>query len=146
MAVGNDFLTETHFLRCTIGESTQEEVMIIGGQHLFEDCRIRASGPVAIRLVVSRPGANRPVAQKEIQASGKDPNVMPRYVFRRCTVESADATRRKFIVGPNVHLVLEKCKLDGLEMQVDPAAKVEYIESTLQGEPPGSPGLGQGRN
>jgi hypothetical protein len=144
MAVGNDFLTETHFLRCTIGDSVQEEVMIIGGQHLFEDCRIRATGPVAIRLVVSRPGANRPVAQKEIQASGKDPSAKPRYVFRGCTLESADATRRKFIVGPNVHLVLERCKLDGLEMQVDPSAKVEYLESTLQGAPLGNPRPGQG--
>jgi hypothetical protein len=135
MAVGNDFLTETHFLRCTMGESVQEEVMIIGGRHLFEDCTIRSSGPVAIRLIVSRPGANRPLAQREIQASGKDPNMKPQYTFRGCTLESVDAAPRGFVVGHGVNVTLEKCTLKGIRFQVDPAAQVQIIDSTLDGQP-----------
>jgi hypothetical protein len=135
MAVGNDFLTETHFLRCTIGDSVQEEVMIIGGRHLFEECRIRAAGPVALRVMVSKPGASRPLARKEIEASGKDPDMQPLYQFRHCTLESADDTPRKIVVGPNVTLTLEGCTLKGIQIEVDSAANVEIVDSTLDGKP-----------
>jgi hypothetical protein len=135
MAVGNDFLTETHFLRCTLGDSVQEELMIIGGRHLFEDCTIRSAGPVAIRLVLSRPGGNRPLALQEIQKSGKDPNMKPQYTFRGCTLESVDATPRGFVAGPNVNVSIEKCTFKGIRFQVDPAANIEVTDSTLDGKP-----------
>jgi hypothetical protein len=135
MAVGNDFLTETHFLRCTIGDSVQEEVMIIGGRHLFEECRIRATGPVALRLIVSQPGARRPLARREIEASGKDPDLQPHYQFRRCTLESIDDTPRKIVVGPNVKLTLEDCALKDIQLEVDAAANVEVVNCTLDGNP-----------
>jgi hypothetical protein len=145
MAVGNDFLTETHFLRCRIGSSVQEEVMIIGGRHLFEHCRIRASGPVAIRLVVSKPGPGRPQALKEIKASGKDPNMKPRYTFRNCTLESVDDKPRTFIVGPNVNLTIEKCTFKGIRFQVDPAANVQVTDSTVDGKALSGEALKRGR-
>lgn len=109
MAVGNDFLTETEFRRCTIGDSVQEEVMIIGGRHLFEDCTIRATGPVAVRLVLSRPGATRPMALQEIAASGKNPDRPSLYTFRNCNLESADGQPRAIVVGPGVNLSIENC-------------------------------------
>lgn len=143
MAVGNDFLTETHFLRCTIGDSVQEEVMIIGGRHLFEDCTIRAAGPVAIRLTYSRPGANRPAALKEIQMSGKDPEMKPQYTFRGCTLTSADGKPRAFVVAPNVNVTVEKCTFKGIQFQVDPAAHVRVVDSTLDGKPLTAQDLGR---
>jgi hypothetical protein len=135
MAVGNDFLTETHFLRCTIGDSVHEEIMIIGGRHVFEDCTIRAAGPVAIRLVISRPGANRPAALKEIEASGKNPDMKPQYTFRNCTLESADGMQRAFVVGPKVNVTIERCRLNGIRFQIDPAANIQATDSTLDGKP-----------
>jgi hypothetical protein len=135
MAVGNDFLTQTHFLRCTIGDSVHEEVMIIGGEHLFEDCTIRAAGPVGIRLTYSRPGANRPMALKEIQLSGKDPDAKPHYTFRGCTLTSADGKARTFVVAPNVNVTIERCSFQGIQFQVDPAANVRVTDSTLDGQP-----------
>jgi hypothetical protein len=135
MAVGNDFLTETHFLRCTMADSTQEEIMIIGGRHLFEDCTIRAAGPVAVRLIVSKPGASRPLALQEIQKSGKDPTMKPQYTFRNCTLESADGMPRKFVVGPNVNISIERCTFRGIQFQVDAAADMRVTESTLDNQP-----------
>ena len=97
MAAGNDFLTETHFLRCTLADSMQEELMIIGGRRVFEDCTFRSHSPVVVRLVISRPGPGRPAALREIQRSGKDPDAMPQYTFRRCTIESTAATPGEFV-------------------------------------------------
>ena len=135
MAVGNDFLTETHFRRCTIGNSVQEEIMIIGGRHLFEDCQIRAAGPVAMRLIVSRPRANRPMALREIEASGKDPETPPQVTFRNCEITSAGGMPRTMVVGPNVNLTIEKCTFKAIAFQVDPTANVRISESTLDGAP-----------
>jgi hypothetical protein len=135
LAVGNDFLTETHFLRCTTGDSVQEEVMVIGGRHRFEQCLIRSTGPVAVRLVESRPGAERWMAWREIAASGKDPQSRPEYVFRDCTIEGADDKPRRFVVGPNVNLVIERCTFRSIELEIDPAANVQVSESTLDGKP-----------
>jgi hypothetical protein len=135
MAVGNDFLTETHFLRCTIGDSVQEEIMIIGGRHRFEDCHIRAAGPVAIRLLASRPGPGRPAALREIEMSGKDPNMKPQYTFRNCTVESVDGTPRGFVIQPDVTVIIEGCTFRGIEFQTHEAASVTVTSSTLDGKP-----------
>jgi hypothetical protein len=135
MAAGNDFLTETHFLRCTLADSVQEELMIIGGRHVFEDCTIRAGGPVAVRLGISRPGPGRPAALREIQLSGKDPNAKPQYTFRRCTIESTRDTPSEFVVGPNVNVMIENCSFKGIRIKVDPAAAVQASGSTLDGQP-----------
>lgn len=135
MAAGNDFLTETHFLRCTLADSVQEELMIIGGKHMFEDCTIRAGGPVVVRLVISRPGSSRPAALKEIQLSGKDPNAKPQYSFRRCTIESTRDTPSEFVVGPNVNVTIENCIFKGIRFKVDPTAAVQVSDSTLDGQP-----------
>jgi hypothetical protein len=135
MAVGNDFLTETHFLRCAIGQSVQEEIMIIGGRHLFEECHIRASGPVAIRLLSSKPGPGRPAALREIEMSGKDSNIRPQYTFRNCTVESADGKSHAFIIQPDVTVILENCTFRGIEFQTHEAASVTVSGSTLDGNP-----------
>lgn len=135
MAVGNDFLTETHFLRCTLAESVQEELMIIGGRHVFEDCTLRAGGPVAVRLVINRPGPGRPAALREIQLSGKDPDARPQYTFRRCTIESTRDPPSEFVVGPNVNLTIEDCCFKGIRLKVDPAAVVQVRGSTLDGQP-----------
>jgi hypothetical protein len=135
MAAGNDFLTETRFLRCTLADSVQEELMIIGGRHVLEDCTIRTGGPVIIRLVIIRPGPGRPAALREIQLSGKDPNAKPHYTFRRCTIESTRNTPSEFVVGPNVNVTIEDCPCKGIRFQVDPAAAVQVNGSTLDGQP-----------
>lgn len=135
MAAGNDFLTETHFLRCTLADSVQEELMIIGGHHVFEDCTIRAGGPVIVRVVISRPGPGRPAALREIQLSGKDSNAKPQYTFRRCTIESTRDTPSEFIIGPNVNVMIEKCSFKGIRFEVDPVAAVQASGSTLDGLP-----------
>jgi hypothetical protein len=135
MAAGNDFLTETLFLRCTLAGSVQEELMIIGGQHIFEDCTIRGGGPVLVRLVISRPGPGRPAALKEIELSGKDPTGRPQYTFRGCTFESTRDTPSDFIVGPNANVTIENCSFKRLRLQVDPAAVVQVSRSTLDGQP-----------
>ena len=132
MAVGNDFLTETRFLRCTIGESVQEEVMIIGGRHLFEDCLIRATGPNGVRLIYTK--RNQAFVLNEVKMSGKDPDMKPQYTFRNCTVESADGKGHAFIVGPGVNLITQKCTFKGIEFQVDATANVQVANSTLDGK------------
>ncbi|MCL4203948.1 MAG: DUF1565 domain-containing protein [Pirellulaceae bacterium] len=133
MAVGNDFLTETQFRRCTIGESVQEEIVILGGRHLFEDCTILATGPVAVRLGYSRPGPGRKMALEEIAASGKDQDMKPQYTFRRCTLQGVAGKPRGFVVGPDISVVIEKCALTGIEFQVDARAHVQVTDSTLDG-------------
>jgi hypothetical protein len=135
MAAGNDFLTQTHFLRCTLADSVQEELMIIGGRHVFEDCTIRAGGPVVVRLVISRPGPGRPAALREIELSGKDPDAKPQYTFRRCTIESTRDAPSEFVVGPNVNVTIEDCSFTGIRFKVDPAAAVQVSGSTLDGQP-----------
>jgi hypothetical protein len=135
MAAGNDFLTETHFLRCTLADSVQEELMIIGGRHVLEDCTIRGGGPVVVRLVINRPGPSRPAALREIKLSGKDPDAMPQYTFRRCTIESTRGTPSEFVVGPNVHVTIENCSFKGIRFEVDPAAMFHVSDSTLDGQP-----------
>jgi hypothetical protein len=135
MAVGNDFLTETRFVRCTIGQSTQEELMFIGGKHLFEDCVIHAAAPVAVRLVYSKPGPGRWMALKEVAMSGKDPNMKPQYTFRNCVFDSVGGDTHAFIVGPGVDLTLDRCAFKGFRFQVDPGAKVTLVKCTLDGKP-----------
>ncbi|OHB76412.1 MAG: hypothetical protein A2Z25_18450 [Planctomycetes bacterium RBG_16_55_9] len=135
MAVGNDFLTETRMLRCNIGYSTQEEVMFIGGKHLIEDSRIRATGPVAIRLTYNKPGPGRWMAQKEIQMSGKDPNARPEYVFKNCTVESADGQKHSIVIAKSVNVAFEKCTFKDMEFQADSAASVKVVDCTLDAKP-----------
>lgn len=135
MAVGNDFLTETKMLRCTVGYSTQEELMFIGGRHLIEDSRIRATGPVAVRLAYSKPGPGRWMALKEIEMSGKDPNAEPQYTFRNCTFESADGKKHAVVIAKNVNVVFEKCAFSDMEFQVDPAANVKVADCTLDAKP-----------
>jgi len=149
LAVGNDFLTETEFLRCKIGLSTQEEVMFIGGRHVFEDCAIRSTGPVAMRLGYSKPGRGRPMALKEVEMSGKDINMKPEYTFRNCTVESADGKPHTVIIQPGVTVTFEKCTFKGMRFQADKAAKVKVIDCTLDGkalsELPGAGGAQKAR-
>ena len=135
MAVGNDFLTETHFLRCTLGDSFQEELVIVGGRHLFENCIIRAGGPVAVRLVINRPGPNRPAALREIQSSGKDPDAKPQFIFRGCTIQHTGDTPSEFVVGPSVNLTIENCAFKGIRFKLDPSAMIQASDNTLDGQP-----------
>lgn len=135
MAVGNDFLTETKMLRCNIGYSTQEEVMIIGGKHLIEDSRIRSTGPVAIRLTYNKPGPGRWMAHKEIQMSGKDLDAETEYVFKNCTVESADGKKHTIVIVKNVNVIFDKCAFSDVTFQVDPSANVKVVDCTLDGKP-----------
>jgi hypothetical protein len=109
--------------------------MIIGGRHLFEDCTIRAGGPVVVRLVINRPGPSRPAALREIQMSGKDLNAKPHYTFRRCTIESTRDTPSELVVGPNVNVTIENCSFKGIRFTVDAAAVVQVSDSTLDGQP-----------
>jgi hypothetical protein len=133
MAVGNDFVTRTHFLRCLIGESTQEELMCIGGRHLFEDCRIRATGPVAIRLTYSK--RSQPYVLNEIKLAGQDPDLKPEYTFRNCTVESADDKVRQIVIQPGPNVTFERCAFKGMEFRVGKAAQVKLVDCTLDGKP-----------
>jgi hypothetical protein len=133
MAVGNDFVTRTQFRRCQIGESTQEEVMCIGGKHLFEDCRIRATGPVAMRLVYQK--RRQAYVLSEVKLAGQDPDMPPEYTFRDCTVESADGKPREIVIEPGPAVTLERCTFRGMAFRVDPAANVKLIDCTLDGKP-----------
>jgi hypothetical protein len=133
MAVGNDFVTRTQFVRCTIGESTQEEVMCIGGRHLFDDCRIRSTGPVAVRLVYRR--RRQAYVLNEIKLAGQDPEMKPEYTLRNCTVESADGKPHEIVIEPGPAVILERCTFRGVTFRVDPSANVKLIGCTLDGRP-----------
>jgi hypothetical protein len=133
MAVGNDFVTRTHFRRCLIGESTQEEVMCIGGRHVFEDCRIRATGPVAMRLTYTK--RSQPYVLNEIKLAGQDPDLQPEYTFRNCTVESGDDKVHQIIIQPGPRVTLERCAFKGMAFRVARAAKVKLVDCTLDGQP-----------
>jgi hypothetical protein len=133
MAVGNDFVTRTHFLRCAIGESTQEEVMCIGGVHLFEDCRIRSSGPVAIRLVYQK--RRQAFVLNEVKLAGQDPDMKPQYTLRNCTVESADGKLHEIVIQPGPAVTFQRCTFKQMTFRVDPAANVKLIDCTLDGQP-----------
>jgi hypothetical protein len=135
VAIGLDFLTETRFVRCRIEGSVHQEAMIIGGRHVFENCQIRAAAPVAVRMIYSKPPRQRTAAWREIEASGKDPDMKPRYLFRNCTLESSDGTPREIDLGQNVHVAIEACTLKGINFRIDPAASVDIAESTLDGKP-----------
>ena len=134
-AVANDFLTETRFLRCLIGGSQGAEIMIIGGKHLFEQCVIRSTAPVAMRLSYRKPGPKRPVAWKEIEMSGKDPAMRPEYTFRECTVMAADGKPSIVLIEAGVNVTFMRCAFRRMRFQVHPAARVEIIDCTLDGEP-----------
>jgi hypothetical protein len=133
MAVGNDFVTRTHFQNCLIGESTQEEVMCIGGKHLFEDCRIRSTGPVALRLVYSP--RRQPFVINEIKLAGQDPAMKPEYTFRRCTIESADGKAHEVVIQAGPPVTFEQCTFKGMKFRVDKGADVKLVECTMDGKP-----------
>jgi hypothetical protein len=133
LAVGNDFVTRTRFLRCTIGDSTQEEVMCIGGKHLFEDCRIRSTGPVALRLIYQK--RRQAYVLNEVRLAGQDPEMKPEYTFRNCTVESADGKSHEIVIQPGPAVTLEGCTFKQLVFRVDPAASVKLIDCMLDGKP-----------
>ncbi|MBM4017509.1 MAG: hypothetical protein FJ288_04130 [Planctomycetes bacterium] len=135
MAVGNDFLTQPRFLRCEIAQSTQEEVMTIGGKHLFQDCRIRAAGPVAIRLAYSRPGRDRPAALREIEMAGADPDMASQVTFRNCIIESADGKTRRIVIQPGPAVAFHNCTFKDMTFEADPAASVQVLDCTLDGKP-----------
>jgi hypothetical protein len=118
-----------------VADSVHQELMIIGGRHTFEDCTIRAAGPLAVRLAISRPGPGRPAALREIQLSGKDSDAKPQYTFRGCTIESTGATPSEFVIGPNVNVTIENCTCRGIRFKVDPAASIRVNGSTLDRQP-----------
>ncbi|MBI3464826.1 MAG: hypothetical protein HY000_17495 [Planctomycetes bacterium] len=131
MALGNDFATQTHFVRCELAGSTQEEIMCIGGKHLFEDCRIRAAGPVAIRLIHTKRSPQ--FVLNEIKLAGADPEMKSEVTFRNCTVESADGPVRQIVTQPGPSVAFERCVFKGIEFKPEKASNVKLIDCTLDG-------------
>jgi len=139
MAVGNGHLTATRMTRCTIGYSTGQEIMFIGGRHVLEDCTIHAGGPEAIRFIYSKPNPNLPYLMREIQMSGKDADMPPLYVMRSCIVDSADGGTHAFVAVKGANVQIENCTFTNITFDFDPAANVQVITSTADGEPLQSP-------
>ncbi|MCC7407237.1 MAG: alpha/beta hydrolase fold domain-containing protein [Phycisphaeraceae bacterium] len=133
IAVGNGHMTRARMVNCTISDSVDCEVMVVGGQQVFEGCTIRATGPAAMRFIVAKP--TQPYLLKEIEMAGKTPEQSSDFMMRRCTVESADNKVRPIVVGPGVNLRIAGCTFRNVHFQIDEKARVQVTNSTLDGEP-----------
>jgi hypothetical protein len=132
MALGNDFATQTRFIRCEFAGSTQEEIMCIGGKHVFEDCRIRATGSVAIRLIHTR--RTPQFVLNEIKLAGADPNIKSEVMFRNCTMESADDSVRQIVTQPGPSVTFDRCVFKRIEFKPEKASNIRLVDCTLDGE------------
>ncbi|MCC7145751.1 MAG: alpha/beta hydrolase fold domain-containing protein [Phycisphaeraceae bacterium] len=133
IAVGNGHMTRAKMVHCTISDSADCEVMVVGGKQVFEDCTVRAAGPVAMRFVVAEP--KQPYLLKEIEMAGKTPEQSSDFLMRRCTVASVDNKVRPIVVGPGVNLRIQGSTFRNVHFQIDDKAKVQVTNSTLDGTP-----------
>lgn len=137
LAVGHGHLTRTRMADCVIGESLRQEYMAGGGEHVLEDAVVRGAYPELMRLVLFQVNPSTAYLVNEIRLAGRDPfeKVQPRYLLRRCEITGTGATPSAVVIGPGVAVTIEGCAFTHVDFQVDEAASVDVIDSTLDGEP-----------
>lgn len=123
-AVADVNAADTYYKNCEFRESMSYEVLLHGGHHSLENCRIIASSVTAISIHPDGYGAKRP--------DGTRPQVPVDCLFRNLKVTSHDGRPRRVSLY-DATVTIEDSTFTDVEFRVS-GAKVKSTNSTHDGQ------------
>ena len=130
-AVADVNAADTYYKNCEFRESMSYEVLLHGGHHSLEDCRIIASSVTAISIHPGGFGAKRP--------DGTRAEVPVDCLFRNLEVTSRDGRPRRVSLY-DATVTIENSTFTNTEFRIS-GAKVKSTNSTHDGQPLAFPAI-----